>query len=67
MEHSRLGGLEAVRLGCWLGFEGMPNGRLEIEGGLEECYRKSHTLDAQERSADFWPATFVFVFVFLTN
>ena len=25
---------------------------LRNEGGLEECYRKSHTLDAQERSAD---------------
>ena len=46
------GGLEALRLGCWLGLKGMPNGRLEIGGGLEECYRKSHTLDAQERSVD---------------
>ncbi len=27
-----------------------------IEGGLEECYRKSHTLELWERSADL-PAT----------
>ena len=32
----------------------MPNERLEIEGGLEECYRKSHTLELWERSADYF-------------
>ena len=48
------GGLEALRLGCWLGFEGRPNGRLGIHGGLEECCRKSHTLELWKRSADFW-------------
>ena len=48
------GGLEALRLGCWLGFEGMPNGSLEIAGVLEDCYRKSHTLELWERSADFF-------------